>query len=178
MRTRIDVSGFTCPTIVKLFQICRHDKRGSWMTTARLSRNLSKFTNQRENEGHIYCNTTAAWVQFKEQIHSEVQTVLYPAIYGGYLNERSEEKNHCAAGSLGRHCKPSPVGSRGETLEIFWLFCVLNSSKHCSLGSATRNVDKSLHQKSTLLSIWGVEFGIPNQYTTFKIALDMVLPNI
>ena len=48
----------------------------------------------------------------------------------------------------------------------------MNSSKHRSLGSATRNVDESLHQKSTFLSVWEFEFGIPNRYTDFKIALD------
>ena len=31
------------------------------------------------------------------------------------------------------------------------------------------------HKKSTLLSIWGFEFGIPNRYTSFKIALDTAL---
>ena len=77
--------------------------------------------------------------------------------------------------SLGQRCKPSPVGSMGKTLGIFWLFCILNSSKHCSLGSATRNADESLHQKSTLLSVWGFEFEIPNRYTSFKIALDTAL---
>ena len=55
------------------------------------------------------------------------------------------------------------------------LFCILNSSKHCSLRSATRNVDESLHQKLTLLSVWGFEFGIPIRYTDFKIALDTAL---
>ena len=81
----------------------------------------------------------------------------------------------CSWGVWGQHCKPSPVGSRGKTLEIFWLFCVLNSSKHRSLGSVTRNIDESLHQKSTLLSVWGFEFGIQNRYTGFKIALDSAL---
>ena len=78
-------------------------------------------------------------------------------------------------GSLGRHCKPSPVRSRGQNPGNAWLFCVLNSSKHRSLGSATRNVDESLHQKSTLLSVWGFEFRILNWYTGFKIALDTSL---
>ena len=27
-----------------------------------------------------------------------------------------------------------------------WLFCILNSSKHCSCGSATTNGEESLHQ--------------------------------
>ena len=35
------------------------------------------------------------------------------------------------------------------------------------------NGDESLHQKSTLLRVWGSEFGIPNWYTGLKIALDM-----
>ena len=37
------------------------------------------------------------------------------------------------------------------------------------------NSDKSLQQKSTLLRVWGSEFGIPNQYTGFKVALDSAL---
>ena len=78
--------------------------------------------------------------------------------------------------SLGRRCKPSQVASRGETRN-FWPFCVLKSSKHRSLCSATRNVEESLHQKSTLLSVWRFEFGIANRYTSFKIALDTALLN-
>ena len=78
-------------------------------------------------------------------------------------------------GSLGQCCKPSPVGSRGQNPANFGLFSVLNSSKHGSLGSATKNVDESLHEKSTLLSVWGLEYGILNQYTAFKIALDTAL---
>ena len=66
-----------------------------------------------------------------------------------------------------------PSRVQGRNPGNFCLFCILNSSKHCSLGSVTRNVDKSLHQKSILLNIWGFEFGIPNWYIGFKIALDM-----
>ena len=58
--------------------------------------------------------------------------------------------------SLGEGCcKPSPVGSRSKDLENFSLFCVLNSTKHRSRGSATTNVDESLHQKSIFLRNWG-----------------------
>ena len=93
----------------------------------------------------------------------------------GFSTSIARRKTFMQPGSLRWCCKPSPVRSRGDTLEIFWLFHILNSSKHHSLGSVTRNVDKSLHQKSTLLSVWGFEFGIPNRYTGFEIALDMAL---
>ena len=122
MRTRIDVSGFTCTTIVKLFQICRHGKRGSQMTTARLSRNLSKFTNQTENEGHIYCNSTAAWVQFKEQIHSKVQTVLYPAIYGGTSTSIAWRKTIGQPGVWGGTVSPPQWGPGAKPWKFFGYF--------------------------------------------------------
>ena len=76
----------------------------------------------------------------------------------GFLTSAARRKTVVQLGSLGGgrrgHCKPVPVGSRK-----FWLFCILNS----------------LHQKSTLLRVWESEFGIPNWYTSFKIALDMTL---
>ena len=55
------------------------------------------------------------------------------------------------------------------------VICILNSSKQRSRGSATMSGDESLHPKSTLLRAWGSEFGIPNRYTGFKIALDTAL---
>ena len=91
----------------------------------------------------------------------------------GFSMNVVKRKTIVQLGSLGRHCKS---GVQGQNPGNFWLFCILNSSKHRSLGSATRNADKSLHQKSTLLSIWGFEFGIPNPYPSFKIALDTALP--
>ena len=55
----------------------------------------------------------------------------YPAFFGGcrFLDEPSEEKNHCATGESGTEgggWKPSLVGSRGETPEscdyfVFWI---------------------------------------------------------
>ena len=65
------------------------------------------------------------------------------------------------------------VGSSSKALEHFWLFCILNSSKHHSSGSAITNSDESLHHKSTLLRVWRSEFGILNQYTGFKIAMAL-----
>ena len=66
-------------------------------------------------------------------------------------------------------------GDQGRSLRNVWLFCILNSSKHCPQGSATTNGGKSLHQKLTLLKLWGSEFWTPNQYTGFRIALNMTL---
>ena len=101
----------------------------------------------------------------------------YPAICVGcrFFDEHSEEKNCCAARESGAVLQALPSGVQGQNPGNFWLFCILNSSKHCSLGSATRNVDESLHQKSALFSIWEFEFGITNRYTSFKIALDTAL---
>ena len=104
-------------------------------------------------------------------------SVPYPAICVGcqFFDKHSEEKNRCAAGESGAVLQALPSGVQGQNPGHFWLFCILNSSKHCSLGSATRNVDESLHQKSALFSIWGFEFGITNRYASFKIALDTAL---
>ena len=58
------------------------------------------------------------------------------------------------------------------------LFCVLNSSKHCGTGAWTvicLFLDESIF---TLLRVWGSEFGIPNWYNNFKIALDMALAGL
>ena len=115
--------------------------------------------------------------------HYGIKPVLYPAIFfwggeGGcrFFDERSKEENHCAAGKFGATLQALPSGVQGRNPGNFWLFCLLNSSKHRCLGSGTRDfVDESLHQKSTLLSIWGFEFVIPNWYTGFKKALDMAL---
>ena len=60
--------------------------------------------------------------------------------------------------------------------EVKGLFFLLNSSKHRSRGSATTNGDESLHQKSALLRVWRSESGIPNRYSSFRIALDTALP--
>ena len=54
----------------------------------------------------------------------------------------------------------------------FCLFCILNSSKHGFGGFATvifLFLDELIF---TLLRVQGSEFGIPNRYTGFKIALD------
>ena len=80
-------------------------------------------------------------------------------------------------GSLGECCKPSPVGSRDKAPENFGYLVFWTSSKHCSCHLVTANGDESLHQKSTLLRVWGSEFGISNLYTSFKIALDTALAN-
>ena len=81
----------------------------------------------------------------------------------GFLMSIARRITVVQPGSLGQHYKPSPVGSRGQNPGNFWLFCILNSSKHHSLGSATKNIDESL------------QFGIPSRYTGFKIALDTAL---
>ena len=56
--------------------------------------------------------------------------VPYPAIFWGV--------SCCAAGKSGEggRCSPPQWGPGKETL-----FCILNSSKHCSYGSATTNGD-------------------------------------
>ena len=70
------------------------------------------------------------------------------------------------------------MGSRDKALENFGYFAFWISSKHGSRGSATTNGDESLHEKSTLLRVWGSEFGIPSRYTGFKIALDTALTKV
>ena len=101
----------------------------------------------------------------------------YPAIFWGcqFFDELREEKKCCAAGESGAALQALPSGVQGQNPGSFCLFCVLNSSKHRCLGSVIRNVDKSLHHKSILSSVWRFEFRIPNWYTGFKIALDTAL---
>ena len=73
----------------------------------------------------------------------------------------------------GVHCNPSPGWSRGEGPENFWLYCILNSSKHCGASAWTvvcLFLDELIFM---LLGVLGSEFGIPNWCTGFKIALDM-----
>ena len=55
-------------------------------------------------------------------LHEE--SVPYPAIFGGasFSTSVARRKTVVQLGSLGWCCKPSPVGSRGETLEIFGYF--------------------------------------------------------
>ena len=86
----------------------------------------------------------------------------------------------CASGESGRagSLKALVSGVSGQNPGKFWLFCILNSSKHGSRRTATTNGGESSHQKSTLLRIWGSEFGIPNRYTGFKIALDTALSRL
>ena len=51
-------------------------------------------------------------------------TVPYPAVFGGagFLMSVARRKTVAQLGSLGQCWKPSPVGSRGKTLEIFGYF--------------------------------------------------------
>ena len=106
--------------------------------------------------------------------------VPYPAIFWGcwFFDECREEKNCCAAGYCGGHCKPSPVGSRDKAPEKFGYFAFWISSKHHSHRLVARNGDEGLHQKSTLLRVWGSEFGIAKWYTGFKVPLDTALLSI
>ena len=79
--------------------------------------------------------------KFKEREYSEssppFQTVMYNVdgtdispqcciqqFFGGadFLTSIVKRKTVVQLGSLGRCCKPSPVGSRGEILEIFGYF--------------------------------------------------------
>ena len=133
-------------------------------------------------EGQYFVNcwqlrTTCSFLLSKYWHKYKQITVPYPAVFWGcwFFDECSKEKNHCTTGESGAVLEALPSGVQGQNAGNFWLFCVLNSSKHCSLGSATRNIDKNLHQKSTLFSNWGFEFGIPNQHTSFKMALDTSL---
>ena len=92
---------------------------------------------------------------FKNLTYMKNEAVLYPAIFWGcwFFDKRREEKNCYAARKCGWWCKLYPVGSRGCDNE-WW-------------GKLT--------PESTILRVWGSEFGIVNQYTGFKVTLDMAL---
>ena len=52
--------------------------------------------------------------------HLVAMPVLYPTIFwgAGFLMSVVGRKTAVQLGNLGQYCKPSPVGSRGESLEI------------------------------------------------------------
>ena len=107
----------------------------------------------------------------------------YPAIFGGAgFSTSVVRKTVVQLGSLEGVLEPSPVGSRSKAPEKFCLFWILSSSKHPSCGST--HCGTSVWKVNclffdelifTLLRVWGFEFGIPNPYTGFKIALDTAL---
>ena len=49
-----------------------------------------------------------------------------------------------------------PSGVQGQIPEKFWLFCILNGSKHCSCGSATTNGDESFTRHFYIFESVGV----------------------
>ena len=102
-------------------------------------------------------------------------SVPHPAIFGmcRFFDKHSEENKHCAAGESGV-VLALLSGVQGQNPGNFGYFAFW-IAQNITLSSATRKIDKSLHQKSTLMSIYRFEFGIPNQYTSFKIALDTTL---
>ena len=89
-----------------------------------------------------------------------------PAIFGGagFFDERSEEKNCCAAGESGTGCsKPSPVG---PDYFAFWITQNIAWTVICLF------LDELIF---TLLRVWGSQFRISNRYTDFKIAMNAAL---
>ena len=97
--------------------------------------------------------------------------VLYSTIFWGcwFFDEVSEEKNQLR--SLQEHCEPSSLGSRSKGPEHFSYFAFWIAQ-----NIAPVVICLFLDQLTvTLLRLWGSVFGIPNWYTSFKIALDMAL---
>ena len=76
--------------------------------------------------------------------------------------------------SLGWCCKPSPVGSRGKTLEIYGYFAFSIAQNIALLALQQGTLMKLTPEINTFerLRVWVWN---PNQYTGFKIALDMAL---
>ena len=62
--------------------------------------------------------------------------MLYLAIFGRcrFFDKVSEEKNHCVAGESVEVLWVLLTGVQERRPRKFWLFCILNSSKHCSHG--------------------------------------------
>ena len=107
-------------------------------------------------------------------------SVPYPEVFWGgwFFEEFSEEKNCIAAWQSGGHCKPSSVGSRGKALENFGYLAFCGAQNIVFIAVCDNKQCFTLNKLSTnltFLRIWGSEFGIPNQYTCSKIALDMAL---
>ena len=107
----------------------------------------------------------------------------YPAHFRGcrFFDKRSKEKNHYAAGQSGERFKPSPVGFSGEAPENcgYFAFWIAQNITLMALGQRTVTICLFLDELIfILLRVWWSEFGIPNHYISFRIALDTpVLPN-
>ena len=69
-------------------------------------------------------------------IFAIVISVPYSAIFYWcrFFDEVSEEKNRCVAGESAGALWALLTGVQERRPRKFWLFCILNSSKHCSLG--------------------------------------------
>ena len=129
------------------------------------------------------------------QTFSSNKAVLYPAIFffllffilflfyfflggGWFFDELSKEKNCCAAevwwgrGQKRGQSNSSSVWSRDEALENFGYFAFWIVQNIALTTLRQRTVTKAYTRNQ---HVWGSEFGIPNQYTSFKIALDMAL---
>ena len=76
--------------------------------------------------------------------------------------------------SLGWYCKPSPVGSRGKTLEIYGYFAFSIAQNIALLALQQGTLMKLTPEINTFerLRVWVWN---PNQCTGFKIALDTAL---
>ena len=97
---------------------------------------------------------------------------------GWFFDELSKEKNCCAAevwwgrGQKRGQSNSSSVWSRDEALENFGYFAFWIVQNIALTTLRQRTVTKAYTRNQ---HVWGSEFGIPNQYTSFKIALDMAL---
>ena len=99
----------------------------------------------------------------------------------GFLKNK---KPLCNLGVWG-HYKPSPVGSRGKAPENFGYFAfwiaqnmtlvTFQQWAHCGTSASTVICLFLNELIFTLLRVWESEFGIPDRYTAFKIALDAAL---
>ena len=123
----------------------------------------------------LYCSCPVSWSKLNLEFRGyqcRNQQFLGGASFSTSVARR---KTVVQLGGLGSAVSPPQRGPGTKPQKIFGYFAFWTSSKHRSRGSVTMNSDESLHQKSTLLRVWRSEFGIPNWYTGFKIALDMAL---
>ena len=109
--------------------------------------------------------------------HLVAMPVSYPTIFwgAGFLMSVVRRKTAVQLGNLGQYCKPSPVGSRGETLEIgyfaFWI------AQNIALLAMWQRTLMKVYTRNQHFWVFG-GFSLGSQtcsYTGFKIALDMTL---
>ena len=77
----------------------------------------------------------------------------------GFSMNAVKRKTIVQLGSLGRHCKPSPVGSRGKTLEIFGYFAFWIAQNIALLALRQGTLTKAYTRNQHFWAFGGLSLG-------------------